>query len=85
MRVGWQRLAVGAEISIIAYSTLVAISSDIGLLVLAKRAITADVSVGDRTIDRAGNVFVDRGKPMTWVNVTGALGASRAVIPIWAV
>lgn len=80
-----QSLAVGAEIGVVADSTLVAVTDDIRPLVLAKRTIAEDgvVSLGAHWWIR--NCLVDRNKAVSWVDVASTLHTSGAIIPVRAV
>ena len=95
VRICRARLAVGAEISIVAHSTLVSLADDIGDASAAgstKRSIAADANVrSGNTARRAGhsasngNRLVDRHEPMALVNEISIQDTVGAVVPVWTI
>ena len=78
-------LAVGAKISVMANSTLVAVTDDVGILVCAEWAIAMDAIVTLGSCRRIGYGFVERDEAVIGVFTSSILDAAGAVIPIWAV
>ena len=81
------RLAVLAEVCVVAYSALVASTLDVGkvLLVLAKGPIAVDAVVTATAGKRLGKGFIDRHEAVTRVDDLSALQALRAVVPVGAI
>ena len=77
--------AVGAEISVMADSTLVAIANDVGILICAEWAIAMDAIVTLGSCWRVGYGFVKWDEAVIGVVTSSILDAARAVIPIWAI
>ena len=77
--------AVGAKISVMADSTLVAITNDVGILVCAEWAIAMDAIVTLGSSWRVGYGFVEWDEAVIGVVTSSILDAARAVIPIWAI
>ena len=80
-----ESLAIGAEISVVANSTLVTITNDVGILVCAEWAITMDSVVALGSCRWIGYGFVERDEAVIRVVTSSILDAAGAVIPIWAV
>lgn len=80
--VGRQRLALGAEVSIVADSTLVAISMNVAAVVSAQRAVAVDVVVNGRTLTEEWDRLVQWDKSMAWVTCSGTFDACRTEIPV---
>ena len=78
-------LAVGAKISVVANSTLVAITNDVGILVCAKWAIAMDAIVTLGSCRRVGYGFVEWDEAVIGVVTSSILDTAGAVIPIWAI
>lgn len=77
--------AVGAEISVMADSTLVTITNDVGILICAEWAIAMDAIVTLGSCWRIGYGFVKWDEAVVGVVTSSILDAARAVIPIWAI
>ena len=75
MLVGWQCLALGAEIGIVADCTLVPIAVNIAAVVLAKRAIAVDVIMDVRTLSGTRERLVECDEPMAWMACSGIFDA----------
>jgi hypothetical protein len=78
------RLAVLAEVCVMAYSALVASALDVGkvLLVLAERTIAVDAVMAATAGEGLSEGLVDGHEAVTRVNDLGALQALRAVVPV---
>jgi hypothetical protein len=92
--VRWASLAAGAEVGIVAYSTLVSVTLDISLEVVAlvaKRTVTVDANVtslaaiGTRNGRKIVEWLVNRDEAVAWVDEVGIWHADRAEIPIGAI
>ena len=80
-------LAVGAEVGVMAHSTLVSGALDIryAILVLTERTVTVDTIVAVAAAHRLGQGLVDRDKAMSRVDELGALDTLGAEVPVGAV
>ena len=80
-----KRLAVGAKVSVMTDSTLVAITNDVGILVCTEWAIAMDAIMALGSSWRVGYGFVEWDEAVIGVVTSSILDAARAVIPIWAI
>ena len=78
-------LAISAKIGVMANSTLVAITNDVGILVCAEWAIAMNAIVTLGSCWRIGYGFVERDEAVVGVVTSSILDAAGAVIPIWAI
>jgi hypothetical protein len=84
--VAWVRLAVLAEVGVMAHGALVANTLNVrGVLTVAKGTIAVDAVVAVTAIERLGERIIDGHEAVARMNVLGALDTIRAVVPIWAV
>jgi hypothetical protein len=81
----WIRLAVVAEIRVVANGTLVADALDVVVLILAEWSVAVDAHMTGTVLTRHRNWIEDGSEAMKWVDEAGILDAFRAVIPIWAI
>ena len=84
MAIDWNSFAVGAEISVIANGTLVAVASDIGLASTngTKRTIAVDAAMDERSSRHIRKSFIERRESMARVDLLGFDNACRAKVPI---
>jgi len=89
VRIGRAGLAVGAEVSVMADSTLVTISRNVGRVAggTAERTIAADADVHRTMAIDAGipERLIDGDESVAGVNETGINDTLRAVVPVGAV
>lgn len=85
MTVSRQGFAFGAEVSVVADSTLVAISSNVMFGLLAQRAVAVDSIVDRSAMIGKRNRLIKRHKPMTRMTCSGAFDACRTEVPVWAI
>jgi len=78
-------LAIGAEVQVIADSTLVSIAEDVVQVGLAKRSITSNAGMHGLAAELRSNVdrLEDWNELVAWMGLAGGLDADRAVVPIW--
>ena len=88
VKIGGTSLATGAEVGIVAYGTLVAVSDNVRGLAIAKRSIAVDTMVAslvEVSNTDLTNWLIYGNKAMSWVDERGIVNTSGAVIPIWTV
>lgn len=84
MAVGWQCLAVGAKVGIMAHSTLVSIADNAGLAVFtfAQRSIAVHTEVALRAKRTIWYRLIKWDEAMPWMLVTSRLDTRGTVIPV---
>jgi hypothetical protein len=87
MQVGRASFTVGAEVGVVADSTLVKITPDIALarLVFAKRAITQLPDMDDLRGGAEGKLLAESNKTMVRMDEWCTLDASRTIVPVRAI
>ncbi len=88
VKVRWASLATCAEVGIVTYCTLVAVSNDVRRLVATKRSITVDAIVAGLaklSSTRVANWFIDGNEAMSGMDEVRINNACRAIVPVGAV
>ena len=88
VEIGWTSFATGAEVGIMAYSTLIAVSNNIRGLVAAERSVAVDAivaSLAKLSSTGIADWFVNGDKAMAGVDEAGIDNACRAIVPVGTV